>query len=270
MLTRDNKNIGRSSEYDVFVLDGFGTLYDKDFIPLPGANELLRLIGGSSLLFSNVGSMTGDQLKDKMMVNFSYTPFKVLTSLDLLLQFLLKEKIQEVYHYGGLFAEKELKKYVDIVKNVKSPVDAIVFTSLPGGDWIKKSQDILRYIDQHKKVDLILANPDRMLPGEHVGVNVGMMFDMLTRDWIKNENFILSTTEIGKPNLSRIELEILKDLRVLVIGDNFITDGGVADFINADFAHISSSNLKYKKKNRYYVFQNIEAFIRDFLAHTIK
>ena len=182
----------------------------------------------------------------------------------------MKEKIQEVYHYGGLLAEKELKKYVDIVKNIKSPVDAIVFTSLPGGDWIKKSQDILRYIDKHKKVDLILANPDRMLPGDHVGVNVGMMFDMLTQDWIKNKNFILSITEIGKPNLSRMELKILKDLRVLVIGDNFITDGGIAGFIDADFAHISSSNLKYKNNNRYYAFQNIEAFISDFLTHAIK
>ena len=61
--------------------------------------------------------------------------------------------------------------------------DTLVFTSLPTSNWIQDSQSVLKLINDLKVKQVILANPDRLLPGDHVGINVGMMFDTLINNW---------------------------------------------------------------------------------------
>ncbi len=233
------------ADYDNVILDGFGTLYDKSFTPIEGSSKLLSLIGDKGILFSNVGSLIGSELKERLLCKIDCSSIKVLTSLDLLCLHIKDHNIKTIYHYGGEGAKNTLSKITSLTNSIEDLVEAIVFTSLPANNWIKESQDILRYINLHRHANLILANPDRLLPGDHVGINVGMMFDMLIKNW-PIKGFQLSQIEIGKPFLKRDDLLLNLNKNLLVIGDNAYTDGGLAKALNADFILISE-------------FQDIEA-----------
>jgi len=241
-------------DYDKIIIDGFGTLYDQNYVPFDGAAELLRLICNKVILFSNVGSIKGSELKNILQAKTDLSFTNVITSLDLLCDHIVKNKIKKIYHYGGISAENELNKIACISDSIDEIVDAIIFTSLPQKNWITESQDILKYINFHMDVKVILGNPDRLLPGSNVGINIGMMFDMLIQPWI-NEGFQISKIEIGKPNLNRLDLSLTPKEKLLVIGDNYITDGGLADQICADFALITK-NERFKSKN-IMIFSNL-------------
>ena len=231
--------LGDLSIYDVIILDGFGTLYDKNLKPLSEAPGLLGAISDKSILYSNVGSMTGFQLRDRLKAEFRELPSEILTSMDLLLRHLKQQNIKSVFHYGGIAAtEVFANSGITVVPDNKT-ADVLVFTSLPSGDWIRASQSVLRLINSYKVKNVILANPDRLLPGEHVGINVGMMFDMLVKSWPAND-YPLSLLEIGKPRLNRNDFNIGNEERLLVVGDNQITDGGLAKNLKADFKLISN------------------------------
>ena len=230
------------SSYDLVVFDGFGTLYDKDLLPLPGALELLEDMSCDSILFSNVGSITGDQLRIRLTSQFDDLPSTILTSMDLLIRYLNDLDVKSIYHFGGRMAGLELEKQGITLASLRDQPEIIVFTSLPGDDWIQLSQSVLRMINSQNLQKLILANPDRLLPGEHVGINVGMVFDMLVESWPKS-TYDLPIVEIGKPNLNRCQLNIEDHKNVLVLGDNLITDGGLASRLDADFVLISCSEI---------------------------
>lgn len=230
------------ASYDLVVFDGFGTLYDKNLVPLPGALELLEDMSYESILFSNVGSIRGDQLRIRLTNQFENLPSTILTSMDLLIQYLSEVDVKSVYHFGGRVAGLELENQGITLSSPSDQPEIIVFTSLPGDDWIQLSQSVLRMINSQNLQKLVLANPDRLLPGEHVGINVGMVFDMLVESWPKLA-YDLPTVEIGKPNLTRCQLNIEDDKKVLVIGDNLITDGGLAGRLDADFVLISCSEI---------------------------
>jgi ribonucleotide monophosphatase NagD (HAD superfamily) len=249
------------NDYEHVVIDGFGTLYDKNFIPLEGASRLLDVISDKGILFSNMGSISGLQLKDRLNGKFEFLPRKVITSLDILCRFLISENIKTIYHYGGKRADRTLRNITRIVNSIDKPVNALVFTSLPDDNWIKESQAILRYIYRHRDAKMILANPDRLLPGKHVGLNVGMMFDMLSQNWPRQE-FNLSKIEIGKPLLKRSDLGLNHKEHVLVIGDNNFTDGGLAKALDADFILISE--FAEMNTNHNWCYLSLEALLSDF------
>lgn len=246
--------------YDVMILDGFGTLYDKKLEPVPGSIELLRLIGTKSILFSNVGSMTGFQLKGRLKTTFIELPSKVITSMDMLQRYLKQQNIKSVFHFGSEVAAEALTDSKIKVVPDEEETDALVFTSLPGRDWIRASQSVLRLINSRKVKHVILANPDRLLPGEHVGINVGMMFDMLIKSW-PDQDYPLTIIEIGKPKLNRRDFDIDNEARILVIGDNQITDGGLAKSLGADFILISK--IKVVDSGELKVYESIESLTID-------
>jgi ribonucleotide monophosphatase NagD (HAD superfamily) len=239
------------SDYDNIILDGFGTLYDKKLTPIEGSSKLLSLVGNKGILFSNVGSLIGLELKERLLPKIDCLSTKVLTSLDLLCLYIKDYNIKTIYHYGGESAKITLSKITLLKDSVEDEVDAVVFTSLPANNWIKESQNILRYIYLHKHANLILANPDRLLPGDHIGINIGMMFDMLIKSW-PIDGFQLSQVEIGKPFVKRSDLLLNSNKNLLVIGDNPYTDGGLAKALNADFILISEQNgIEVNKTLRY-------------------
>ncbi len=251
------------SSYDLLVFDGFGTLYNRDLHPLPGAIELLEDVNCDSILFSNVGSITGDQLRIRLNAQFNHLPSTILTSMDLLIQHLYDHDINSLYHFGGCVAGLELEKHGITLASLKDQPEIVAFTSLPGDDWIQLSQDVLRMINNQNIQKLILANPDRLLPGEHVGINVGMVFDMLLQSWPKSA-YDLPIFEIGKPNLNREQLNIEDYKNILVLGDNIITDGGLASQLDADFVLISCSEIDIDlNKNHFKVYRSLE----DLLVH---
>lgn len=240
--------------YDEIVLDGFGTLYDKNYFPMPGSIDLLNRIYNKSILFSNVGSIDGKTLKFYLDNNYSRLPSSILTSFDLLLDYLKRNNINKVFHYGGSKAANALAENGIMLED--KDVDVIVFTSLPGSNWIQSSQFVLQKLNNKSISKLILANPDRMLPGQHVGINVGMMFDMLTKDWPLT-NLKIDIKEIGKPNLSRLDLKLNPESKILVIGDNKITDGGLAKKLNADFCLISEIKRINKIESNSYICRSL-------------
>jgi ribonucleotide monophosphatase NagD (HAD superfamily) len=241
--------------YDVIILDGFGTLYDKKLMPLPGALGIIRSIGTKSILFSNVGSMTGFQLKGRLKSAFIKLPSNIITSMDMLQRYLKQQNIKSVFHYGGEAAAEVLTDSEITIVPDDEDAAVLVFTSLPGQDWIRASQSALRLIKSRKVKHVILANPDRLLPSEHVGINVGMMFDMLIKSW-PDEDYPLTIVEIGKPMLNRSDFDIDNEARILVIGDNQITDGGLAKSLGADFILISK--IKVVDSGQLKVYESLE------------
>ena len=196
----------------------------------------------------------------KILMTVDITSIKVLTSLDLLCLHINDHNIKTIYHYGGEGSKNTLSQITSLTNSIEDKVDAIVFTSLPTNNWIKESQDILRYINLHKNANLILANPDRLLPGDHIGINVGMMFDMLIKNW-PIKGFQLSQTEIGKPFLKRDDLFLNLNNNVLVIGDNAYTDGGLAKALNADFILISE--IQGIEVSGVWSYPDIKTLLRD-------
>ena len=193
-------------EYDVVILDGFGTLYDKNYTLLDGAKKILEKLSSRAILLSNTGSFLGKDLSKKLQKkNISPLPPRVYTSLDFLFNYFKKNNINNIYHFGSRTAKENLISLgLGILEYDDNP-EIIVFTSLPSENWIEETQKVLRIINKQSPIELILANPDRLLPGEHVGINVGMMFDMITRDW-PSEMKSFEIKEIGKPHLSRKDL----------------------------------------------------------------
>tara|TARA_X000000368_G_scaffold390475_1_gene353725 strand:- start:14256 stop:15029 length:774 start_codon:yes stop_codon:yes gene_type:complete len=249
------------SSYDAVILDGFGTLYDKDYIPLLGAVRFLETISCRSILFSNIGSKTGDSLREQLESNFHLLPSEILTSLDFLLIYLKKKNINRIFHYGGQQAAQKLLENKITIVGGQEKIDAIVFTSLPNSNWIKDSQSVLQYLNSRVDSELILANPDRMIPGDHVGINVGMMFDMLLKDWPTN-NYPLFIKEIGKPCLTRTEINLGDSDKILVVGDNKITDGGLAKNLDADFCLISS--LENSQSHNNFIYPSLDLLVDEF------
>ena len=206
------------STYDLVIFDGFGTLYDKDMVPLSGAEKLLKAVSRESMLFSNVGSMRGDQLRSRLDAGFDNLPSTIITSMDLLIRHLKRLDEKSIYHFGGNIAAHELENQGIRLASPNHQPELIVFTSLPGNNWIQESQTVLRMINNQTIKRLILANPDRLLPGDHVGINIGMFFDMLVKNWPKSFHKI-PILEIGKPSLSRSELNIEVQKKLLVVGE---------------------------------------------------
>ena len=240
------------SKYEVIILDGFGTLYDKDLLPLPGAIDLLHSVSNKSILFSNVGSMTGNQLRSRLASKFINLPNKIMTSLDILMQYLKRNNLKDIYHFGGLKTSELLTSNGISVVPFSDDADVIVFSSLPSENWIQDSQSVLRLINNLKVTQLILSNPDRLLSGDHVGINVGMMFDMLVNSWPNDVIGTFNILELGKPKLNKLDFDINGKKNILVIGDNYITDGGLAQNLDCDFNLISKNNTIESKQMKVY------------------
>jgi len=243
------------NSYDKIILDGFGTLYDKNYIPLKGANKLLKIIHEKSVLFSNVGSKTSTTLKNDISKKFDIVPTEILTSFDLLLLYISELKIKEIFHFGGEHAENELKNNGIVIDDRSQ---TIIFSSLPQSNWIQKSQLVLKKILHNQASKIILANPDRIIISKHIGINVGMMFDMLIKSWPSNVYENLELIEIGKPNISRKVFSINNSSKILVIGDNFITDGGLASSLKADFCFIGDNLKKSESDTKFFSFKTLE------------
>ena len=228
-------------DFEVIILDGYGTLYDQNYELLNGAQEILKKSFSKAILLSNVGSLTGTQLINKLQKKkISPLPSRVITSLDLLLNYLRINNLDNIFHYGGFAAQENIERSGFKISQLDDSPETIVFTSLPSKNWIEETQKVLRIINNNQPKKLILANPDRLLPGKHVGINVGMMFDMMTRDWPK-ETKLFEIIEIGKPKLCRSDLLLKENEPILVIGDNKKTDGILAKNLHADFMMVPNN-----------------------------
>ena len=71
------------------------------------------------------------------------------------------------------------------------------------------------------------------------------------------------TKEIGKPNLSRLDLNLNSKSKILVIGDNKITDGGLANKLNADFCLISEIKKISKLESNPYMCNSLMELISN-------
>lgn len=226
--------IPANKSYDI-VLDGFGTIYDKDFCPIRNANQLIREFGNKITLFSNTGSISGASLRKKLPDDWQDQIFKVMTPVDV---FIKKYKGWGTFsHYGSDTAKFVLESNGIKIANDMHSSNAIVFSSLPSENWISKSQEVMQKVLDGSIDTLFLINPDRVVLNPHIGINVGMMFDMLLSDLRKHID--VKVFEIGKPNLSRADLSLGSSSRVLVIGDNPQTDGGLAESIGGMFFNVS-------------------------------
>jgi len=136
------------SKFDKILLDVSGTLYSNKKEPLNGSKEFLKNYYQKIIIFSNIGSKTGLELKEELFNIFNVPIPDVITSLDLLLKFLEKKSYKTIFHYGQENVANKIKPFVgNIVNDIsEEDIDAIIFTSLVDSKWIKRTESALNLI----------------------------------------------------------------------------------------------------------------------------
>lgn len=225
-----------TNKYDHIIADGFGTLFDHNLDPLPGA--LMFITNNKNLtLFSNIGSMTGDLLRSKLEKKFELLPKNIITSLDLTIKKLKELNLKEISHFGGINAQEALESNFNLTCNYNA--EALVMTSLPNQNYIESCQNALNFfLNENKKI--ILANPDRITPEPPFKITVAMFFDIFLNQAEKIKKTV-GSMEIGKPILSLSDLNIDESSSILVIGDNPDTDTELGNYLNCDSILISKN-----------------------------
>tara|TARA_Y100000590_G_C15614534_1_gene975206 strand:+ start:369 stop:1127 length:759 start_codon:yes stop_codon:yes gene_type:complete len=230
------------SKFDKILLDVSGTLYSNKKIPLNGSKEFLKKFYQKIIIFSNIGSKTGIELKKELSDIFDVPIPDVVTSLDLLLKFLEEKSYNTIFHYGQ---ESVVNKIGPLVKNVvtdipEEDVDAIIFTSLTDNEWIKRTESALNLV-MKTNADILLGNPDRISPEPPFNFTVTLILDSLLNlsDILENKRIAI---EFGKPNLTREMVEVKKDEKLVVIGDNPWTDIALSKNLECESILISSKS----------------------------
>ena len=239
------------SLYSKIVLDVSQTLYDENQIPFDGAYEFLKKHKDKIIVVSNVGSLTGNELQKKLKNIFKLEISRVITSLDLVIEFLNKNKFDNIFHYGSKKTLDKLKSITNfnfIEDHLSDKIETIIFTSLcPDSNWIKLTQDSLNLMSR-ENVNIILGNPDRSSPNRPHNFTVSLMHDALLFS-CKELGYKIKSTEIGKPNIDLVDMGIDTNQKTIVIGDNPKTDGLLAvknkfDYLQVGNAEIQSESIK--------------------------
>tara|TARA_B110000116_G_C16797427_1_gene567716 strand:+ start:2494 stop:3252 length:759 start_codon:yes stop_codon:yes gene_type:complete len=234
------------SKFDKILLDVSGTLYSNKKEPLNGSKEFLKKYYKKIIIFSNIGSKTGVELKEELFSIFNVPIPNVITSLDLLLKFLEKKSYKTIFHYGQENVANKIKPFVgNIVNDISEEnIDAIIFTSLVGSDWIKRTESALNLIIK-TDADILLGNPDRISPEPPFNFTVTLILDSLLNlsDVLQKKKL---SKEFGKPNLSRKMIKVKKEDKLIVIGDNPWTDIEVSKNLKCQSVLISSKSYLVK------------------------
>lgn len=218
------------SSFSKIILDVSQTLYDENQIPLAGSDEFLRLNKNKILIVSNVGSLTGTDLRKRLLEIFNIEIHEVVTSLDLVINYLNKNNCNNIYHYGSEKVLEKLKRKTTsnfIESNLASEVENILFTSLyRDNGWIRATQEVLNLM-VNDQVSVILGNPDRSCPGKPHNFTVSLLYDALLLS-CRYLGYRPRCVELGKPNIIMSELGVMPHESAVVIGDNPDTDGMLA------------------------------------------
>lgn len=237
--------------YDHLIVDIFGTLFNEEYEELKGAYKFIEKNLEKVTLVSNIGSIKGEDLKKKLNLIGKLAPIKVITSLDLAIKYLESNySSSQIMHFGGKKAEHELSKLFNIQNCYSKSSDVLIMTSLPSENFIKDTQQAMRFFLETDK-EILLANPDRITPEPPFKIRVAMIFDML-RQQSKRLRKNIKFKEIGKPNLKRSDLKIKNRDKVLVIGDNPDTDISLANSLQCESVLVTS---KDNIKNKNYIDQ---------------
>ena len=171
---------------------------------------------------------------------------KVITSLDLLLQFIEKKSYNKVFHYGNENVIKKIQPFVKkiVVDDYENNIDAIIFTSLINNRWIGNTEAALNII-MKTDADILLGNPDRISPEPPYNFTVTLILDSLLNlsKTIGNEK---TAKEFGKPYLSKEMIHIDKNKKLVTIGDNPWTDIKQGNKFECDSILLSSQAKTYK------------------------
>ena len=234
------------ANYDKILLDVSGTLYCNQKKPIDGARDFLKKYSEKIIIFSNIGSKTGVELKEELNAIFNISIPQVVTSLDLLLKFIEQKSYNTIFHYGN---EKVIEKIKPFVKKIakddhEKDIDAIIFTSLISNRWIESTEAALNIILK-KDTDILLGNPDRISPEPPFHFTVTLILDSLlnlskTLDNKKN------VKEFGKPYLTKEMIYINKNEKLITIGDNPWTDIKQGNQFQCDSILLSSQSKTYK------------------------
>ena len=229
-------------KFDKILLDVSGTLYSNKKEPLSGSKEFLKNYYQKIIIFSNIGSKTGLELKEELFNIFNVPIPNVITSLDLLLKFLEKKSYKTVFHYGQENVANKIKPFVENIVNDVSEedIDAIIFTSLVGSGWIKRTESALNLIIK-TDADILLGNPDRISSEPPFNFTVTLILDgLLNLSGVLQKKKL--SKEFGKPNLSREMIKVKKDEKLIVIGDNPWTDIELSKNLKCQSVLISSKS----------------------------
>lgn len=234
------------ANYDKILLDVSGTLYCSKKIPIKGANEFIKQYFEKIIIFSNIGSRTGSELKEDLATIFNTPIPRVVTSLDLLLQFIEKKSYSKVFHYGNKNVIKKIRPFVKkiVVDKYEENIDAIIFTSLINNQWIDNTEAALNIIIK-TNADILLGNPDRISPEPPYNFTVTLILDSLLSlsKTIGNEKTI---KEFGKPYLSNEMINMHNNKKLVIIGDNPWTDIKQGNKFQCDSILLSSQSKTYK------------------------
>ena len=230
------------SEFDKILLDVSGTLYSNKKKPLNGSKEFLKKFHQKIIIFSNIGSKTGGELKKDLSNIFDLPIPDVITSLDLLLKFLEEKSYNTIFHYGQESVANKISPFVkNIVTDIpKEDIDAIVFTSLVDTQWIQRTDSALNLI-MKTNADILLGNPDRISPEPPFNFTVTLILDSLLKlsNILENKRI---AKEFGKPHLTREMIKVKKDEKLVVIGDNPWTDIALGNNLECKSILISSKS----------------------------
>jgi len=231
-------------DYDYIIIDGHGTLYNDQYHPCEGAIEFLKRYGSKAILFSNIGSKTGDELQKTIANYFQVFPARIHTSLDLLLDHLASSDYNKVFHFGD---SRTCQKIKDLVGQVVTDelfaekLEALVFTSLPSENWIRRMQAALNYIAS-SNAEILLGNPDRISQITPYKITVAILLDGFINA-LSNLNTRKKITEFGKPRLAKSFFDIVPTDRVVVIGDNPWMDVLLAEYLHCDSILVTSNDM---------------------------
>ena len=219
------KSIINIKEYDLIILDGHGTIYNDSFEPINESEEFVFKYFEKILLLSNIGSKTSEDIAQVFSAKFRKTPHRIITSLDIVINYLKDNEVRSIHHFGNTDALNTIQRSLPnliICENEISSSEYAVFTSLPKDNIIKRIENVLNTIILcNSKV--ILANPDRISPSTPHKFTVGVIMDGIIKNARKIKKKI-EVIEIGKPYLKFSDLGVESDLNIIFVGDNLHTD----------------------------------------------
>lgn len=227
-------------------MDVSQTLYDHNKEPLEGSYEFLQKYKEKIIVVSNIGSITGDDLRIKLNDIFSVELKKVITSLDLVIEYLNKSQLNNIFHYGSDEILKKLRMETNldfIDDHLNSGIECVLFTSLcSDSSWIKRTQNALNIMTRDN-VNIILGNPDRSCPTKPHNFTVSLIHDALLYSCAQL-GYDVHSKEIGKPNIKFEEIGVALLGKTIVVGDNPRTDGLLAANNRFDYAQVGIGEIK--------------------------
>lgn len=233
------------SKYSNILLDVSQTLYDNNNKPLRGSKEFLKKYKDKIIIISNIGSTTGEELKIKLYDIYNINIKRVITSLDLVIQYCKRNKIDNIFHYGSDKTLNKLRNITDlnfIEDHSSNKIENILFTSLCTDlSWISLTQNTLNIMTRNN-MNIILGNPDRSCPIKPHNFTVSLIYDALFNS-CQELGYKPSFIEIGKPNIDIKEIGLSKKEKTIIIGDNPNTDGLLALKNNIDYIQVGNSNV---------------------------